>query len=223
MEMAEPCGSLAQEPAERDAERPGQRDQRGDGGLPITGLESGEMGGGELRLLGQLLEGQAGPHPLFVQALRDGRQDRIELHGPSLERSCLRGKSICHSSRGGNNGETPLTRAAVGRLSGCRAASPGGADGHRRYSRSTRSPLLTRAATSPAKRVHTRSRAVASAASAPGVAARIAAAPPGTAAVSGREGVEEAVDRFRRDLEVELHAPRHVADAEGLVGVAARC
>ena len=117
----------------------------------------------------------------------------------------------------GNNGETPLTRAAVGRPSGW----PGGA---RRppwpsYSRSTRSPLLTRAATSPAKR---RAHQI------PGGGQRGQGArrggpnrrgPAGHSRRVRRERVEEAVDRLRGDLEVELHAPRHVADAEGLVGV----
>ena len=37
---------LAEKPAERDTERPAQGDQRRHGGLPITGLEAGEVGGG---------------------------------------------------------------------------------------------------------------------------------------------------------------------------------
>ena len=97
--------ALAQEGAHGDAERPGQSEERGDGGLALTRLEAGEMGGRELGPLGQLLEGQAGPGALLAQALGDGGQGFMELHGPIMGELALKA-SICQSSRVGNVGET---------------------------------------------------------------------------------------------------------------------
>ena len=111
------------------------------------------------------------------------------------------------------------SRPALGRRDprtaqfGRRAVRSGG------YSRSTRSSRVTRAATNPAKRAAHQipRRGQRSQGGRRGGPDRLG--PAGHTRRIRRERVEEALDRLCGDLEVELHAPGHVADAEGLVGV----
>ena len=89
------AGAPRRSPSRVLMDTPSARDramQRGHRRLAFARLEPGQVGGGQLGALGQLLERQAGPGALLTQALGDGEQGLLELHRPIVGRTCLRGK-----------------------------------------------------------------------------------------------------------------------------------
>ena len=96
---------LAEQRAHRDPERPREGDQCGHRRLALPRLEPGQVGNRQLGPLGHLLQCQTGPGPLVAEALGDQGKHVVQLHGPIVRPTCLRGKKICQSSRIGNTGE----------------------------------------------------------------------------------------------------------------------